>query len=85
MRDGAVASPVEAVPHRLVKPCSSSTNRVQRCAVFLGYIMQIVQAADFQHSRDELTLEILCAAEVDVRSADKQPFFPKVDFSHQPI
>lgn len=39
----------------------------------------------FQHSGDELTLEILCVAEVDVRSADKQPFFPKVDFSHQPF
>lgn len=47
--------------------------------------MQIVQAADFQYSGDELTLEILCAAEVDVRSADIQPFFPKVDFSLQPI
>lgn len=82
MRDGAAELPVEALPHRLVKPYSSSTNRVQRCAVFLGYIMQIVQAADFQHSGDGLTLEILCAAEVDVRSADNQAFFPKVDFSH---
>lgn len=28
--------------------------------------MQMAQAADFQQSRDELTLEILCAAVVDV-------------------
>lgn len=36
--------------------------------------MQIAQAADIPQRRDELTLEFLCAAALDVRSPDKASF-----------
>lgn len=36
--------------------------------------MQIPQAADIHQRRDELTLEFLCAAALDVRSLDKASF-----------
>jgi len=50
-----------------------SANGVLSCAG-VKYIMQIAQAADIHQRRDELTLEFLCAAALDVRSLDKASF-----------